>query len=58
MGKILIIYYSRTGNTKKMAEIVESGVREEGVSVETKDVKEVGPNRLFADERDGTKITG
>ena len=30
MVKVLIIYYSRTGNTKKMAEIISEGVKKEG----------------------------
>ena len=41
MAKILICYYSRSGNTKKMAYLVQKGVMEEGVEVDTKDVKEV-----------------
>ncbi|MEK6727686.1 MAG: flavodoxin domain-containing protein [Candidatus Omnitrophota bacterium] len=30
MEKVLIIYYSRTGNTKKMAELIGEGVKKEG----------------------------
>jgi NAD(P)H dehydrogenase (quinone) len=42
MAKILICYYSRSGNTKKMAYLIQKGVmEEEGVSVDTKEVKEV-----------------
>ena len=41
MVKILICYYSRSGNTKKMACLIQKGAMEEGVEVETKDVKEV-----------------
>lgn len=42
MAKILICYYSRSGNTKKMAYLIQKGVMgEEGVTVDTKDVKEV-----------------
>jgi len=41
MAKILICYYSRSGNTKKMAYLVQQGVMEEDVEVDTKDVKEV-----------------
>ena len=33
MPKILIIYQSKTGNTEKMAEAVEAGVKKEGVEV-------------------------
>jgi NAD(P)H dehydrogenase (quinone) len=42
MVKILICYYSRSGNTKKMAYLIQKGAMEEdGVSVDTKDVKDV-----------------
>ena len=40
MAKVLIVYYSRSGNTKKMAEIVAQGVKEEDVSVKVKGVEE------------------
>jgi NAD(P)H dehydrogenase (quinone) len=42
MVKILICYYSRSGNTKKMAYLIQKGAMEEdGVSVDTRDVKDV-----------------
>ncbi len=41
MAKILICYYSRSGNTKKMAYLIQKGAMEEDVEVDTKDVKEV-----------------
>jgi len=47
MKKILIIYYSSTGNTEKMAKLVEEGVKEEGVEVETKKVEEVNVEELL-----------
>jgi NAD(P)H dehydrogenase (quinone) len=37
--RILIICYSKTGNTEKMARYVEEGVKEEGVAVEVKKVE-------------------
>jgi NAD(P)H dehydrogenase (quinone) len=40
MPKILIIYQSKTGNTKAMAEAVEKGVRKEGVEVTMKRVED------------------
>lgn len=40
MAKILVIYYSVGGNTKKMAESVIEGVKKEGVEVTLKDVKD------------------
>lgn len=46
MAKILIVYYSRSGNTKKMAYMVQKGVMEEEVAVDTKDVKDVAPADL------------
>ena len=33
MPKILVVYFSRTGNTEKMANSVADGVKEEGVGV-------------------------
>ena len=47
MKKILIIYYSSTGNTEKMAKLVEEGVKEEGLEVETKRVEEVKLEKLL-----------
>lgn len=37
--KVLIIYYSSTGNTKKMAQFIGEGVKEAGIDVEVKDVE-------------------
>jgi NAD(P)H dehydrogenase (quinone) len=41
MVKILICYYSRSGNTKKMAYLIQKGAMEDGAEVDTKDVKDV-----------------
>lgn len=41
MAKILICYYSRSGNTKKMAYLIQKGVMDAGAEVDTKNVKEV-----------------
>jgi NAD(P)H dehydrogenase (quinone) len=38
MAKILIVYHSRTGNTKKLARAVYDGVRETGVKCDLKSV--------------------
>ena len=54
MPKILIVYYSRTGNTKKMAEAVAEGVKEEKADVAVKDVKDVKVDELL--EYDGIII--
>ena len=40
MSRVGIIYYSRTGNTEKMARAVYEGVKSEGVEVELKKVEE------------------
>jgi NAD(P)H dehydrogenase (quinone) len=40
MGRVLIIYYSRTGNTEEMAKSVAEGVKEEGLEVILKNVEE------------------
>ncbi len=45
--KVLVIYYSQTGNTKKMAQIIADGVKAEGVDVDLKDVKGVKAKELL-----------
>ena len=45
--KILICYYSRSGNTKKMASLIEKGARSENVEADLKDVKNVTPKALL-----------
>ena len=40
MPKVLVTYYSRTGNTAKMAEAIAAGAKSEGVEVVLKKVKE------------------
>ncbi len=48
MPRMLIVYYSRTGNTEKMAQIVAEGAREEdGVEVEVKKVEDVKAEDLL-----------
>lgn len=51
MAKILVIYYSRTGNTEIMAEYVREGVKEEGADCILKKVEEVKVEDLL--EADG-----
>jgi len=46
MPRVLIIYYSRTGNTEKMAKIVAKGVEKENVEVEIKRVEDVNVAEL------------
>ncbi len=48
MPKVLIIYYSKTGNTQKMAEFISKGITsEKGVDVEIKSVGEVNVDELL-----------
>lgn len=51
MAKVIIVYYSRSGNTRAMAEAVASGAKEEGVEVVTKSVQECQAGELV--EADG-----
>ncbi len=47
MAKILVTYYSRTGNTKKMAELIAEGVKKEkNVKVEVKNIKDTKVDEL------------
>lgn len=50
MVKVLVVYYSSTGNTAKMAQAVAEGVRKEGVEVEVKKVEETKPEDLLRPE--------
>jgi NAD(P)H dehydrogenase (quinone) len=45
--KILVSYYSRTGNTKKMAEAIVQGIKEENVACDLKDISQVTVNELL-----------
>lgn len=51
MAKVLIVYYSRSGNTEKMAHAVEAGIKEEGVQVAAKAVQDCQVDELL--EYDG-----
>ncbi len=48
MAKALIVYYSRSGNTKKMAESIAAGMKKEDVEADVRDVKTVTPADLTA----------
>ena len=51
MAKMLICYYSRTGNTQHMAEAVADGARKvSGVDVEVKPIDQVAPDDLLGYE--------
>ena len=47
MSKVLVAYYTKTGNTQKMAEAVAEGVRSGGVEVDLKPVTEVTPEDML-----------
>ncbi len=44
--KVLIVYYSREGTTKKMAELIADGISKAGVKVKVSAVSEVNPEEL------------
>ena len=47
MPKVLIIYHSKTGNTKAMAEAVEEGVKKEDVEVIRKKIEDANVDDLL-----------
>jgi len=47
MAKVLIVYYSRTGSTEEMAELIREGVESEGVKAECKKVEEVSAGEFL-----------
>ena len=48
MAEVLIVYYSRSGNTRKMAEAVAEGVHEvPGVNVVVQSVEDTTPDHLL-----------
>ena len=51
MAKVLVVYYSRSGNTEKMAKLVGEGVEKGGVQAVIKRVQDVAVDELL--EYDG-----
>ena len=47
MAKALVIYYSRSGNTKKMAESVVEGIKKEGLEVVLKEARDTQASELL-----------
>lgn len=47
MAKVLVVYYSRSGNTKKMAEIIGEILKNEGLIVEIKNVEDTKVDELI-----------
>ena len=52
--KVIVVYYSQTGTTKEMAEIIADEVKNNGCSVKLKSVSEIGAKELL--EYDGIII--
>ena len=47
MAKAIVVYYSRSGNTKKMAEIIAKSMNDSSLSTECKAVGEMKADDLF-----------
>jgi NAD(P)H dehydrogenase (quinone) len=47
MLKVLVVYYSRSGNTKTMAETIAKAISKEGVEVDCKKVQETSVDDLL-----------
>ena len=47
MPKALVIYYTKSGNTKKMAEAVAEGIQKAGVEAVVKDIEDVKVDELL-----------
>ena len=47
MAKAIVVYYSRSGNTKKMAEIIAAAMNDAGLSTECKSVDKVKADDLL-----------
>ena len=47
MAKLLIIYYTRTKNTEKLAEEIAEGVRMSGAEAVVKKVQEADPEEIL-----------
>ena len=47
MAKAIVVYYSRTGNTERMAELIRQGIGGTGVEVDLKKVSDIKPETLL-----------
>ena len=47
MAKVLVVYYSRSGNTEKMAKLIAEGIAAEGVEAVVKPVQETQVDELL-----------
>jgi len=48
MPKVLVVYYSRSGNTEEMAKIIADAIREEEIDVDCKKVEQTNLDELLA----------
>ena len=48
MAKVLVTYFSSSGNTKKMAEKIADTIKKEGIELDLKDIESVGAGDLQA----------
>jgi len=48
MSKIIVIYYSKTGNTEKMARLVAEGAKAEKIDVDVKEAQDVKATELLS----------
>ena len=48
MAKAIVIYYSRSGNTKKMAEIISKAMNESNLQTECKSVSDITSEDVFS----------
>lgn len=54
MATVLISYYSRTGHTKRMAKLIEKGIKESGCETILKEAQDTTPDDLL--EADGVVL--
>ncbi|HOX54120.1 MAG: flavodoxin domain-containing protein [Candidatus Omnitrophica bacterium] len=47
MAQILVIYYTQSGNTEKMAQAIAEGIEKEGVQYQLKKVQDAKPDDLL-----------
>lgn len=48
MAKALVIYYSQSGNTKEMAQVISDTLKQEKIEVELRDVLKTAPEDLLS----------
>jgi NAD(P)H dehydrogenase (quinone) len=48
MAKAIVIYYSRSGNTKEMAQIIANAIKEADVQADCKSISDVKPDDLMS----------